>query len=44
MDRQDNEKDRMEIFILSILFIYVNLTYLDQVIWKKIEDIVFIPH
>ena len=32
MDRQDNEKDRMEIFILSILFIYVNLTYLDQVI------------
>jgi hypothetical protein len=34
----------MEIFILSILFIHVNLTYLDQVIRKKIEDIVFIPH
>ena len=28
-DGQDNEKDRMEIFILSILFIHVNLTYLD---------------
>ena len=26
MDRQDNEKDRMEIFILFILFIHVNLT------------------
>jgi hypothetical protein len=29
MDR-DNEKDRMEIFILFILFIHVILTYLDM--------------
>jgi len=28
MDRQDNEKGGMEIFIM-ILFIYVTLTYLD---------------
>ncbi len=29
-DGQDNEKDGMEIFILYILFIHVNLIYLDM--------------